>query len=149
MYQRPVTYRPAHRAALVRARRQWRSGLTLSEVIVASGLLVISIVPILRALAIGQATDRAIEGKTRSLMFAQQELERIAGRSIYHYEESFVSSESLGGGYLCTVSDDCDPDLREIVVSVGLDANDDGLLGVDEIDVRLATQLARRWPGAQ
>jgi hypothetical protein len=47
------------------------------------------------------------------------------------------------------VSDDCDPDLRKIVVSVGLDTNDNGLLGADEIDVRLATHSARRWPGVE
>jgi hypothetical protein len=54
-----------------------------------------------------------------------------------------VSSKPLKEGYLCTVTDDADPRLRTVTVSVGLDQNSDGVLAVDEVEVRLTTRLAR------
>lgn len=122
--------------------------MTLTEVVVASSLLLIAIVPILKALAIAQATDRAVERKTRSLILAQRELERLKARSIYHYDDCFAeTSRALDEGYLCTVADDEDPNLRRITVSVGLDRDGDNILAPDEIDISLSTCLARRWPG--
>jgi len=126
----------------------WRPGVTLTEVVVASGLLLIAIVPMLKALTIAQITDRTIEHRTRSLILAQRELERITARSIYHYDDSFAeTSRVLDEGFLGTVADDEDPSLRLVTVSVGLDRNADGLLAPGEIEVSLSTYLARRWPG--
>ncbi len=126
----------------------WRSGVTLTEAVVASGLLLVAIVPILKALTVAQVTDRAIQRKTRSLMFAQRELDRIKARSIYHYDDCFTeTSRALGEGFLCTVADDEDSSLRLIMLSVGLDMNEDSALAPDEVAVSLSTYLARRWPG--
>ncbi len=129
--------------------RSVRSGVTLTEAVVASALLLIAVVPVLKALVIAQTTDRAVERRTRSLMFAQRELERIEARSIYHYDDSFAgTSMALDGSFLASVADDEDSSLRQITVSVGQDRNGDGLLASDEIEVRLCTYLARRWPGS-
>ena len=131
----------------VRGRRT-RAGLTLTEVIVASALLAVAIVPILKALAIAQVTGRIVERKTHSLMLAQGKLDEIRAQSVYHYGDSLAeSSTSLSGAYLCTVSDDQDPDLRTVSVSVGYDANGDTSLGSDEILVTLMSYVAKRWPG--
>jgi hypothetical protein len=117
-------------------------------VVVASTLLLVSIIPLLQALTATHGMDRAIERKSWSLLLAQQELERIRARSIYHYDESFHAvSESLGDGFLCTVEDDEHPTLRTVTVAVGLDRNGDGVLAADEVEVNLCTSLARRWPG--
>jgi len=124
------------------------SGVTLSEVVVASALLLISVIPLLKALTTTHGMDRAIERKSWSLLLAQQELERIRARSIYHYDESFrANSQELQGGFLCTVADDGHPTLRTVTVAVGLDRNGDRTLATEEIDVSLTTALARRWPG--
>jgi len=124
--------------------------VTLTEAVVASTLLVISIIPLLKALTTTHGMDRAIERKSWSLLLAQQELERLRACSIYHYDQSFrVSSRALQDGFLCTITDDEHPTLRTISVSVGLDRNDDGVLAPGEIEVSLCTSLARRWPGAQ
>jgi len=126
------------------------AGVTLTEVIVASALLVISVIPLLKALTVAQATDRVVERKSWSLMLAQSELDRIRAQSIRDYDRGFsATSTPLGGRYLCSVADDQDPDLRTVAVSVGLDRNGDSILSSDETEVRLCTSLARRWPGPQ
>jgi len=127
-----------------------RSGVTLTEVVVASTLLLICIIPLLRVLTVTHGMDRVIERRSWSLLLAQQELERIRARSIYHYDESFRAiSRELQGGFLCTVADDGHPTLRIVRVAVGLDRNGDGSLATEEVEVNLTTSLARRWPGLQ
>jgi len=126
------------------------SGVTLTEVVVASTLLLVSIIPLLKVLTTTHGMDRAIERKSWSLLLAQQELERIRARSIYHYDESFrTNSQVLQDGFLCTVTDDGHPTLRTLTVTVGFDRNGNGVLAKDEIEVSLTTALARRWPGPQ
>lgn len=128
--------------------RKLRSGVTLTEVVVASGLLLIAVVPILRALTIARITARVIERKTRSLTLAQRELERLRAESLYHYDDSLTEvSRVLEEGFLCSTTDDGDANLKLVAVSVGHDENGDRALGGDEIDIRLSTYLARRWPG--
>ena len=124
--------------------RAHRAGVTLTEVIVASALLVLSIVPLLKALTVAQAQDRAIERKSWSLMLAQRELEYIRARCIRHYDACYrTESRAIGEGYLCTVTDDGHPRLRTITVSVGLDQNGNGILSGDEAEVCLSTRLAK------
>jgi Tfp pilus assembly protein PilV len=126
------------------------AGVTLTEVVVASTLLLISIIPLLKALTTTHGMDRAIERKSWSLLLAQQELEHMRARSIYHYDESFqASSQALQDGFLCTVADDGHSSLRTVTVAVGFDLNGDGVLATDEIEASLTTCLARRWPGPQ
>jgi len=125
------------------------SGVTLTEAVVASTLLLVSIIPLLKVLTATHGMDRVIERKSWSLLLAQQELERLRTRSLYHYDESFdASSRALGDGFLCTVTDDGNPSLRTVIVAVGFDANQDGVLAAGEVEVSLCTALARRWPGA-
>jgi len=125
--------------------RGYRSGVTLTEVVVASALLVISIVPLLKALTAAQVEDRAIERRSWSLLLAQRELEHIRGRCIHHYDACYrANSRAVGDGYLCTVTDDENPRLRTVTVSVGLDQNGDGVLSGGEVEVNLSTRLARR-----
>jgi hypothetical protein len=128
--------------------RSRNAGVTFTEVIVASSLLVVAMVPILKCLAAAQATGRTIEWRSRSLALAQGKLDEIRARCIYHYDDSFdESSSSLGGSYLCTVEDDGATDLRLVSVSVGFDRDGDGSLSDSEVQVTLCTYIARREPG--
>ena len=127
------------------SRRGHRRGVTLTEAVVASALLLIGIVPLLKALATTHVMDRAIERKSWSLMLAQSELERIRAHCLYHYDENFSANSCvIQDGYLCTVIDDRDPALRTVSVVVGLDRNADGALSEEEVEVRLCTRVARR-----
>jgi len=59
-----------------RSRRAgWSAGVTLTEVVVASSLLVMAIIPILKALTAATLAATKIEWKTQSLAFAQAKLE--------------------------------------------------------------------------
>ena len=125
------------------------TGLTLTEVIVASALLIIAMVPILRALTGAHVSSTSIEYKTRSLTLAQAKLDEIKARSIYDYTNggsSFTESNtSVDGSYLCNVTDNSGDPLKTITVSVGYDLNGDSTLAADEIEVTLATYLVKRW----
>lgn len=127
--------------------RKASKGFTLSEVLVASLLALVAMVPILRALGGAHRIDVDIERKTRSLQLAQAKLEDIRARSIYSYDTNFNdNSSSVDGRYLCKVGDaSVSADLRAIVVSVGYDENNNSSLESNEVKVTLTTLLAKRW----
>jgi Tfp pilus assembly protein PilV len=130
------------------SRKPRYAGVTLTETIVASTLLLISIIPLIKAMTAAHGMDRVIDRRSWSLLLAQQELERIQAQSVYHYDESLaVTSHRLGDGFLCTITDDSKKTLRTVTVAVGLDLNGDGALAANEVEVNLRTALARRWPG--
>lgn len=124
-----------------------RAGFTLSEVVVASTLLLIAIVPILKGLANAHLISSIIERKTRSLALAQGKLDEIKARSIYSYDDSFdVNNEQLETSYFCDITDtSLGPNLRKVKVEVGFDLNGDNNLEPDEVEITLVTQLAKRW----
>jgi len=126
-----------------------RSGLTIIEVALASALLIIALVPIIKSLTTANVISSAIERKTQSLVLAQGKLDEIKARSIYNFGSAGAFAQtnlSLGNSYLCNVTDvAASADLRTITVSVGRDENGNGVLGSDEVDVTLASYVARRW----
>jgi Tfp pilus assembly protein PilV len=121
---------------------------TITEVVVASLLLAVAIVPILKALTSAHVSSALIERRTRSLILAQAKLDEIKAKSVYHYDNSYTESSAPfdppDGLYLRNVTDDSDPNLRTVTVSVGYDLNGDTTLAADEIEVTLATLIARR-----
>jgi prepilin-type N-terminal cleavage/methylation domain-containing protein len=127
--------------------RKSRSGFTLPEVVVAAALLLIAIVPILKALTQANLDSVVIERRTQSLCFAQGKLDRIKARSVYNFDNNFnENNTSLGNSYLCNVSQTiAGSNLKTISVSVGQDINGNGALTSDEVEVTLQTQIAKRW----
>lgn len=123
------------------------AGFTLTEVMMASALLIAAIAPILKALTMAHYSSSRIERKTTSLLLAQEKLEDIKVRSIYSYAANYsASSESLTGAYLGSVTDtSVGTNLRRIAVSVGHDTNGNGSLAGSEVLVVLETLIARRW----
>jgi Tfp pilus assembly protein PilV len=121
-------------------------GLTLVEVIIASALLVVAIIPILKGLTTVHSHTIMVEQRTMSLVYAQAKLDDIKARSVYSYDSNFAeTSYVITGSYLGTVEDDQDPNLRTIRVSVGYDVDDNNSLSSDEVKVSLATYIAKRW----
>ncbi len=123
------------------------AGLTLAEVVVASSLLIMAMVPIIKGLTNAHLNSIIIEHRTHSLILAQAKMDEIKARSIYNYDSSFTESDtSLDGPYLCNVTDNsAGANLRTITVSVGYDLDANGSLSSGETRVTLSTQLARRW----
>ena len=132
------------------AKTKYEEGFTLVEVLVASMLLTVAMVPILRALAASHTLSRRVEYKTQSLVHAKARLDWIKAESIYNFDNDFTEDSTLiEGRYLVSVVDeDLSPvnaDLRQITVFVGCDASNDLNLDTDEIEVGLRTLIARRW----
>ena len=127
--------------------RNRAAGFTLTEVVVASTLLAVAIVPILKALTTAHLNTAIIERRTRSLVLAESKLDEIKARSIYSYGDTFAEADSaLDGSYLGSVEDvTISSNLRKITVSVGYDLNGNNNLDTDEIEVTLTTLVARRW----
>lgn len=125
-----------------------RNAFTLPEVVVAAALLLIAIVPILKALTQANLNSIIIERRTQSLCYAQGKLNQIKARSIYNFDNNFNENDaSLGNSYLCNVSQTIvSGNLKAISVSVGQDINRNGTLSEDEVEVELQTQIAKRWP---
>ncbi len=123
------------------------NGFTLIEVAVASGLLIIAMVPILRALTTATANATIIEQRTQSLTLAQTKLNEIKARSIYSYASNFNETDSvLNGSYICGVTDTPQTAyLRNIEISVGFDQNANATLDTDEVEITITTALAKRW----
>jgi len=125
-----------------------RAAFTLTEVVVASALLITAIVPILKGLTSVHVNAIIIERKTRSLTLAQAKLNETKVKSVYNYDDDFTESTySIDGSYLCTVTDsEVSTDLlRRIAVLVGYDTNGDNVVGSSEVHVTLETLIARRW----
>ena len=122
-------------------------GFTLTEVVVASSLLIVAMVPILRALTAAHLNTTIIERKTRCLSLAQARMDQVKAQSIYNYTDSFAASdEVLEGSYLADVTDSTiSSNLREILIEVGFDDDEDSNLDAEEVHVTLDTYLARRW----
>jgi len=130
-----------------KTQRHKSAGFTLTEVVVASTLLIIAIVPILKALTTAHLSSTIIEHKTKSLTLAQAKLNEIKAYSIYNYSNSYQGKDIvLEGSYLCNVLDVAvETDLRQLTVAVGYDTSSDSKLDMDETEVTLSIYLARRW----
>ncbi len=117
------------------------------EVVVASSLLIVAIVPILKALTAMHLNSTLIERKTKSLLLAQSKLDDIKARTIYGYASSYNQSDTvLETSYLCNVTDTgSGSDIRTMTVSVGFDTDGDNGLDADEIEITLTTYIANRW----
>jgi Tfp pilus assembly protein PilV len=129
---------------------KYENCFTLVEVLVASMLLTVAMVPILQALAASHTLSRRVEYKTQSLVYAKARLDWIKAESIYSFDNDFTEDSTLiEGRYLVTVADeDLSPvnsDLRQITVYVGYDGNNNANLEDGEVEVGLRTLIARRW----
>jgi Tfp pilus assembly protein PilV len=129
------------------ATRNIPAAFTLTEVIVASLLLAVAMVPILKALSGAHRLDTKIERRTRSLQLAQAKLEDIRAKSVYTYDTNFNdASSAVDVAYIGKVVDTpVTAELRKIQVSVGYDDNTNSVLDGDEVEVTVETLLAKRW----
>ncbi|UCE99536.1 MAG: hypothetical protein JSV82_00235 [Planctomycetota bacterium] len=135
-----------------RVSRQRSKGLTIMEVVVASMLLAVAMIPVLKALTAAHAVDIKIEERTRSFVLARAKLDEIRARALYSFSTDFEDpSSSVDGDYLCKVDGfPVDSRLQEVLkdiqVSVGYDDNNNSILEDSEIEVTLRTLLAKREP---
>lgn len=134
----------------VQRKAGYRNCFTLIEVVIASLLLTIAMVPILKGLTASHMMSQTIEYKTQSLVHARAKLDWIKAETIYNFDTDFTEQSSvIEGEYLVSVDDDDvvppSDNLRQIDVLVGYDRNHNQDLEDDEVEVTLSTMIARRW----
>ncbi|AQT69770.1 hypothetical protein STSP2_02967 [Anaerohalosphaera lusitana] len=129
-----------------RGGRRCRGGFTLTEVVVASTLLLLGITPILKALTGSYISSTRIDQKTQSLLLAEAKLDEVKDAVGADHAASVVQSDlQLQDGFYCDIADDTvNSGLRELSVSVGVDADSNARLDDDEVLVSLSTMVARR-----
>ena len=122
-----------------------RGGFTLTEVLVASSILVVVMVPVLKALTQAHVGSRKIEWKTQGMVFAQAKLDEIRARAQADYDASYaVGNESCGNSYYCRVVDTgYGSDIRTVTVQVGYDQDGDKGLDSSEVSVELKSLITR------
>jgi Tfp pilus assembly protein PilV len=121
-------------------------GFTFVEVLASILILAGTITPFILYAADNLAVSMEIERRVKSTLLAEVELEKIKNILRKSFETDFVAwPSSLGDSYLAgRTSTDVSSTLKIIGVSVGYDADKNGLLGTDEIMVTLTTQYAKR-----
>lgn len=119
-------------------------GMTFTEVLIATAILAFAMVPVLQAMTRNHVYSMHLEQKSKSLLFARNQIEELRARAIENYDSSWSGSDlSLGDGYYCTVASDSDPSLRTVTVTAGFDADQDFHLDSEEVLITLRTFIAR------
>ena len=115
----------------------------------ASSLMILAMIPILRALTQAHLGSVIIERRSRCLTLAQTKLDEVKARSIYNWSDDFNESDtSLDGAFLCNVTfanEAANLNLKRLTVSVGYDLDSDSTLDAGEIEITLITLVSRRW----
>ncbi len=142
------------RNSISKSNNRKSAGFTLTEVVVASSLLIMAMVPILKGLTSVHLTASLVERRTNSLNYAQTILEDIKARSIYDYTDNYNETNEevediitgIDDSYLYTVrATAVGADLRRMTVVTGYDKNDDNILQAAEVLITLDTLIAQRW----
>jgi Tfp pilus assembly protein PilV len=126
-------------------RKRIRPGLTFTEVLVATLILSLAMVPVLKALTNSHLYSQMLERKTQCLILAQNAIEELRARAIENFDSSWsVSNQSAGGGYLLSISAGSESALRTVAVTAGFDENQNGSLDGAEVLVCLRTLIAKQ-----
>ncbi len=123
-------------------RRYW--GMTFTEVLIATLILSLAMVPILQAMSRVHLFSSRMEKTCRSVILAGNQMEELRARAASDFVSSWsVSDQVLAEGYLGRIEADTDPLLRTVSVFVGYDENRNGSLESSEILATLRTKIAK------
>lgn len=125
------------------ARRRNYRAITLMEVLIASALLAVALVPIFQVLTRGMTLARDVQLRTTAAFLAEKEMETALATAAEDFGVDLTKpSKDLGDGYLVTVNG-VDENLRKTFsVQVGWDTDGDGTLDGDEVLVTFVTRAA-------
>ena len=124
-------------------RRSNQRGLTLIEVLVASALLGLALVPAFDMVARGMVLARDVEVRSRAVFLAEREMETALATATENFSTSLAKqSADLGDGYRATVTESTSGLLKTVAVQVGFDADRNGALSSGEVLATFATVVA-------
>ena len=124
-------------------RRTRRTGLTLMEVLVASALLGIALVPAFDMVTRGMVLARDVEVRSRAVFLAEREMETALAAAGQNFSASLTKqSQDLGDGYLTIVTETVSGLTKTVAVQAGFDADRNGTLSSGEVLATFATVVA-------
>ena len=124
-------------------RRTKPSGLTLMEVLVASALLGIALVPAFDMVTRGMVLARDVEVRSRAVFLAEREMETALAVAARDFSTSLAKqSQDLGDGYRATVTETVSGLKKTLAVQVGFDTDRNRTLSSGEVLVTFATVVA-------
>jgi len=120
-----------------------RTGLTLMEVLVASALLGVALVPAFDMVTRGMVLARDVEVRSRAVFLAEREMETALAAAGQDFGASLAKqSADLGDGYRATVTETVSGLTKTVGVQVGFDADGNRTLSSGEVLVTFATVVA-------
>lgn len=125
------------------ARRRNYRAITLMEVLIASALLAVALVPIFQVLTRGMTLARDVQLRTTAAFLAEKEMETALATAAEDFSVDLTkSSKDLGDGYLVTIDGGQEALRKTFSVQVGWDTDGDGTLDGDEVLVTFVTRAA-------
>ena len=122
------------------AGRRLASGVTLAEVLVASALLGMALVPAFDMVTRGLVLARDVQTRSTAAFLAEREMEDALAKAGCNFSPNLAkSSQPLGDGYLVTVTQSAGAHRKAVHVEVGHDADASGALSAGEVLVALST----------
>lgn len=127
------------------ARRRNYRAITLMEVLIASALLAVALVPIFQVLTRGMTLARDVQLRTTAAFLAEKEMETALATAAEDFGVNLTKpSKDLGDGYLVTIDGGQEAEAlrKTFSVQVGWDTDGDGTLDGDEVLVTFVTRAA-------
>lgn len=127
------------------------NGFTMLEVLAAIAILAITVVPLVGLLSTAITIHVQREQETRAAFLAQLKLEEIKNIVTLDFGSDYnkpagdaTDFPAPNSRFRYTVTDNVDPDIKDITVRVWCDKDGNGTPDVDEQAVQLDTKIARR-----
>jgi len=124
-------------------------GFTLIELMLATAILVISIIPITMMLPRMLTENRIVERENRAVFLGQLKMEETKTKALTYFNSDYsvtsaTAFQSPDNKFKYTVADNYGLDIKDISVTVWYDANDDNTLDSDEERIQFKTKIANR-----
>ena len=124
----------------MRAGRTRGRGLTLTEVVLASALLGAALVPAFDMVTRGLALAHDVQVRSQAAFLAEREMEDALAKAARNFSLNLAkTNQSLGDGYLVTITQTVGSRRKTLHVEVGCDTDGNGALSAGEVLTALST----------
>ncbi len=121
-------------------RRRGNRAVTLVEVLVASALLGVALVPVFDMVTRGLVLSQEVQRRSQAVLLAEREMEDALAKAARDFSLSLAkTNQPLGDGYLVTVTQVAGSRRKTLHVEVGRDVDASSTLSAGEVLAALST----------
>ena len=128
-----------------------KKGFTLIELMLASMILVISIIPMTMMLPRIFTDNTSIEHTNRAVFLAQLKMEEMKTKVLtyfnHNYSENVTAFASPNNVFKYKITDNNDPNIKTITVEVWYDKINNNTVDTGEEYIKFITKVCNRGPG--